>query len=528
MIPAVLGAALAGCPKSPTPEVEKGNWPFIGGSITNTRHASREHIISPVNAAHLAPKWSTVVRGVQQETPISDGETLFVANAQGGLFWIAQTTGEILREVDVKDVLETPGISARGLAVTDTAIIFGTRNKPLVAALDKATGALLWKTAIDEHPMASVTQPPIVHNGRVYVGTSGLGEEVQATYGTYEECCVFRGSAVALDETTGEMLWKTYTLPEGFAGGSLWSRTPSIDEKRNTLYVTTGNAYAAPDDVQACVDKKKAENPSDLPSCFPPGVWNDSILALNPDTGAIKWGFRADHFDIFTGACLVPEQGGFCGGGDDVDFGNGALIWQATDGHNTRDLVGAGQKSGTFWALDRDTGKVVWNAWLGPAGPTGGILKGSATDGARIYIAEGNSKQVRHFPKEHTLISGKTIKYGSFAAVDAATGEIIWQIPDPAGKEFPGNDTPCEVGSPSEDCSGAFPKGPVTVANGVVYACSTAPPGPMYAFDATSGALLWRFDSGSRCDSGAAVIDGVVYWVGGRELHAFAIAPPQI
>jgi len=276
------------CSDSAPPAPERGSWPFIGGGITNTRNAANEHLINVGNAPRLAPKWLTVVRGVQQETPVSDGETLFVANAQGGLFWIDQETGEILREIDVKDVLETPGISPRGLAVTSNAVVFGTRNKPLVAAIDKSSGALLWKAAIDAHPMASVTQPPIIHGGRVYVGTSGLGEEVQATYGSYEECCVYRGSAVALNESTGEIIWKTYTVPEGFAGGSIWSRTPSIDEKRNTLYMTTGNAYAAPPDVQACIDKTKAENPADLPSCYPPDVWNDSILALDPDTGAIK------------------------------------------------------------------------------------------------------------------------------------------------------------------------------------------------------------------------------------------------
>ncbi|MBY0511368.1 MAG: PQQ-binding-like beta-propeller repeat protein [Rhodospirillaceae bacterium] len=493
-----------------------GDWPWIGGNISNTRHAAGEKRIGPDNAAKLAPVWSTAVRGVQQETPVADKTTLYVANGQGGLFWIARADGKIIREVNVAEAMGVPGVSARGLGLSDTAVIFGTRSAPYVAAFDKNTGALLWKTKVDEHPLASVTQPPLVYKGRVYVGTSGLGEEVQASYGTYKECCRFRGAVLALDAKTGALVWKTHTIPDGFGGGSIWSRMPSMDTKRNTLYITTGNLYRTPQPVQDCVDAAKAaKDEKALLACWPANTWNDSIIALNPDTGAIKWGFRADHMDIFTGACLRPDLGAFCGGGDDVDFGNGALIW--------KDLVGAGQKTGTFWALNPDTGKVAWTTNIGPAGPTGGILKGSATDGTRIYAASGNAKQVFHFPKSHTLPNGQTIQYGSFAAMDAATGKIVWQVADPAGAEFPGNDKECKIDSPREDCGGAFPKGPVTVANGVVYACSTAPDGPMYAFHAATGALLWTFKSGAPCDSGAAVIDGVVYWVGGRTLHAFGV-----
>jgi polyvinyl alcohol dehydrogenase (cytochrome) len=508
----ILAAVIAGF----SSQVMAGDWPWIGGNISNTRHAPDEKLIGPDNAAKLAPVWSTAVRGVQQETPVADATTLYVANGQGGLFWISRADGKIIREVNVATAIGVPGVSARGLGLSDTAVIFGTRSAPYVAAFDKATGALLWKAKVDDHALASVTQPPLVYKGRVYVGTSGLGEEVQASFPTYKECCSFRGGVVALDAATGKLLWKTYTIPEGFSGGTVWSRMPAIDVKRNTLYITTGNLFRTPKPVQDCVDKAKAaKDAKALLTCWPANTWNDAIIALNPDTGAIKWGFRADHMDIFTGACLRPDLGAFCGGGDDVDFGNGALIWN--------DLVGAGQKSGTFWALNPDTGKVVWNTSVGPAGPTGGMLKGSATDGTRIYAAEGNAKQVYHFPKSHTLIDGQTIKYGSFAAMDAQSGKIIWQVPDPAGVEFPGNDNECKVDSPREDCGGAFPKGPVTVANGVVYACSTAPTGPMYAFNAATGALLWTHKSGAACDSGAAVIDGVVYWVGGRTLHAFSV-----
>ena len=123
------------------------------------------------------------------------------------------------------------------------------------------------------------------------------------------------------------------------------------------------------------------------------------------------------------------------------------------------------------------------------------------------------------------LPSGKKIKYGSYGALDAGTGKIVWQVPDPAGIDAPGNSNPCNIDSPREDCSGAFPRGPVAVFNGVVYACSTAPSGPMYAFDAATGKLLWTYDSKTSCDTRAAVIDGTLYWTSGRTLVAFRPSP---
>jgi outer membrane protein assembly factor BamB len=281
--------------------------------------------------------------------------------------------------------------------------------------------------------------------------------------------------------------------------------------------VTTGNAFRVPADVQACVDANKSD-PAKLRACYPEDVWYDSILSLDPDTGSIKWGFRAENADIFTGACLA-KIGGYCGGGEDYDFGNGALEWHAGD----HDFVGAGQKAGVFWALNPDTGAVVWKTKVGPGGPTGGIEYGSAVDSKRVYVSESNTKQVGHDAGTYTLPSGRTIDYGSYAALDAATGKIVWQVPDPSGAEGLDNGKPCTRDGPRENCSGAFPKGAVNVANGVVFGCSTAPKGPLYAFDAVTGKTLWRFDGGASCDTRATVIGDAVYWAAGKTLYGFTL-----
>src|SRR6185436_8225822 len=128
-----------------------------------------------------------------------------------------------------------------------------------------------------------------------------------------------------------------------------------------------------------------------------------------------------------------------CGKGPDHDFGGAPMLWRA----GGKDFVGAGQKSGIFWALDPDTGKVRWQRRIGPGGPHGGIEFGTATDGKRVYVADSNGKFPSHKELPNKLPGGKTITYGSLGAFDAATGKLVWHVPDPAGEKYPGNAEAC-------------------------------------------------------------------------------------
>jgi polyvinyl alcohol dehydrogenase (cytochrome) len=479
---------------------------------------ARQVAIGPDTVAGLQEIWSVPLKGPSRGMPVADGDALLVTTTNGYLYRIDRRTGAAIWELDLAALLGIPGASAAKIvAVADGRIVFGLHSAPYVVALSEETGKPLWKTKVDDHPGAVISQPPTIVGGRVFVGIAGLGEEVSATTPPYQ-CCSFRGSMLALDAASGKVIWKTYTLPQGFAGGSIWSGAPLYDARRHALYVTTGNAFRVPPEVQSCVENAKG-NRQAASACYPPDVWYDSILALDPETGRVKWGFRAEQADIFTGACLV-KIGGYCGGGEDFDFGNGALIWRV----GGRELVGAGQKSGTFWALDPDSGKPVWSAKVGPGGPTGGIEYGSAVAGGRVYVAESDTKQVGFDAKPYALPSGQTIDYASYAALDAATGKIVWQVPVPAGADHLDNGKPCTRTSPREDCAGAFAKGAVTVWNGVVFACSTAPDGPLYALDAGDGKVLWTHKAGAPCDTRAAVIGGRLYWVAASAVHAFGFA----
>jgi polyvinyl alcohol dehydrogenase (cytochrome) len=213
----------------------------------------------------------------------------------------------------------------------------------------------------------------------------------------------------------------------------------------------------------------------------------DAVVALDLDTGKIKWGHRLQAFDVWTTICFSSP----CPLGPDYDFGSGPNLFTVGDGAHKRDLVGAGQKSGVYWALDPDTGKIVWATQIGPGSVFGGIEWGTATDGKRIYVALSNFGQ-----KNLTLLSGQTITYGTFNALDPETGKIIWQTPDPAG---------------------SFPVGAVTTANGVLYGESVNANGPLYAFDAATGHLLWSFNSIGSAMGAPSVVNGTVYWGSGYQ-----------
>ena len=102
----------------------------------------------------------------------------------------------------------------------------------------------------------------------------------------------------------------------------------------------------------------------------------------------------------------------------------------------TRQLVGAGAKSGIYWALDAATGQIVWSTQAGPGSTLGGIQWGSATDGVRIYIAEANSA---FLPYDNNPSLPHT---GSWAALDPATGAILGRPPTPAEASTPAPSPP--------------------------------------------------------------------------------------
>jgi polyvinyl alcohol dehydrogenase (cytochrome) len=354
---------------------------------------------------------------------------------------------------------------------------------------------------LDTQKVAGLTASPAILDDVIHIGVSGVAQEV-AVANDAVPCCSFIGSEVAVDARTQKILWKTPMAPSGYTGTSIWGSNAVVDARRNTVFIGTGNNFSTPT-APAYVNCISAGGTPKF--CLSPDDHVDSIVALDTGTGRIKWSQRLTDGDDFNVACSGSPVGKNCPipTGMDFDFGSApneiSVRLPKAHGHQDehqdedhdkrRDIIGAGQKSGVYSAFDPDTGDFLWGTQVGPGGTLGGIEWGSATDGERIYVAIGNSN--------HQQSAVGTA--GSWSALDPTTGEILWQIPDPNG---------------AEDI------GPMTVANGVVYAPSTGAANPastpnMFALNAATGEVLWSFPSGGSVAAGAVVVNGTVYWGSG-------------
>lgn len=472
------------------PPTATAQWPTFGQNIANTADNANETTISPSTVATLAPRWRFSTGGDVSARAAVVGQALYVPDWAGNFYKLNADTGALNWSHQLSDYgLPAGTISRTSPALDGSTAYIGTQQGAYLLAIDAHSGNLKWKTQLDTHPLAIDTGSPVVYNNTVFVGVAS-SEEAAAIDPTYP-CCSFRGSVVALNATTGQMEWKTYTVPPRYSGGAVWGSTLAVDPSRNSLYVTTGNNYTTPTDpaFQSCMANGGTES-----ACLSPEDHVDSVMALNMGTGQIKWANRLSNGDDWNAACISSTtQNCPSPAGPDFDFGSGPNLFTVQSPTGPRTIVGAGQKSGVYSAFDPDTGRLLWATQVGPGSVVGGIEWGSATDGQRIYVAIGN--------KDHTSYtlqpSGQTDTAGSWSALDPLTGQILWQTPDPHG---------------------AIDIGPMTVTNGVVFAPSMAG-GPndtnMFALNAATGSILWQFAAGGSVNAGATVVNGVVYWGSG-------------
>jgi polyvinyl alcohol dehydrogenase (cytochrome) len=482
------------------------DWPRGGRDLDNTRSNPLERRINSNNVEGLAPRWTLATQGEVSATPAVSGGAVYFPDWAGYLTKADASTGRVLWSRRISEYTGVEGnISRSSPAVWRGIVYIGDQGGALGAgarliAVDARTGDLVWSRVVDAHPAAQLTQSPIVFDGVVYQGVSSV-EFARAGEAGYA-CCTFRGSLVAADALTGQIQWQTYTVPDnggqpgGYSGGSIWGGTPAIDPVRRRVYVTTGQNYAVPTAAKEC--QLAGGTPAE---CLSPDDHKDSILALDLRSGAIEWSAGPQSFDDWNGGCIPGFPPDNCpeSPGPDHDFGTGAQLFTIHVGGRPQQVVGAGQKSGQYWLLNAETGNVLWSAVVGPGGVNGGIQWGTATDGRRVYVAEANFER-----KPHTLLDGRTITSGSFAALDATTGGIVWQVPDPT--------------------DGIDPAA-VTVANGVVYAGSFT--GRMFALDAATGDIRWQLQGQGPCAAGPAVVDGVVYWGNGYPNRLLIPSPPS-
>ena len=512
----MLTVGICTCAHGAEDDLLGAQWRVSGHDLANSRSQPAEVRISPANVHSLTVKWVFTTGADVSATPTVFGDAIYFPDWAGNLFAVNRNTGQLLWSHQISDYdgssgalsRTSPAIHGDDIIVGDIEAHFLLDDGTNVMAINRKTGALRWMTHVDSHPAAKITGSPVVFGDVVYVGVSSE-EEVFALaplFNAVYPCCTFRGSVVALDANTGKLLWKTYTVPDnggqpgGYSGGPVW-QPPAIDPVRHQLYVGTGNNYSVPASVLECEKQAIADNNPNA-NCAATDDYFDTALALDLADGHIRWSKRLLSYDVFTNACIFPGAESFCPApaGPDYDLGG--------SGPNLLPgIVGIGQKSGVYWALNPDNGDILWSTQVGPGGSTGGIQWGTATDGRRIYTAISNKDA-----KPYMLIpDGEEITWGAWSALDVSTGRLTWQTADPT--------------------SGAPDAGAVSVANGVVYAGSES--GFMYAFDAATGQILWSFDSGGSVVDGPSIVDGVVYWgsgygeaspgTGNNKLYAFGL-----
>ncbi len=497
------------------------NWPSAGHDLSNTRVQPGEFRINVGDVGRLAPKWVFTTHGDVSATPTVDGGAVYFPDSGGYLNAVNASNGSLLWQARVPSYTGVANAASRVSPAVDGDRLISGDNFFLVHpggahvfAVNRFTGKLLWSTQVESNPAAIITSNPVVYGNEVVVGVSS-NEEDDALFSFYP-CCTFRGSVVALSADTGQILWKTYTVPVnagpctvhsppagcGYSGGAVWD-APAIDPATDSVYVGTGNNYTVPDAAAACQAAAVANKMSD-DGCTSPDDHFDSALSLNLQTGQINWSHKVEGWDAWNFACFLGTGVSWCPSiaGDDYDFsGSGPNLMQ-TGG---RTLVGLGQKSGVYWAFDATNGNLVWDTLVGPGGVEGGIQWGTAYDGRRLYVPIANAGGTAY-----QLASGQPAKAGSWAALDPATGKIIWQVADPNG---------------SADI------GPVSEANGVLFGASAAWFGnKMFALDAATGRVLWGFPSAGSVWGGTSIVNGTVYWGSGyyqglpsNKFYAFSV-----
>jgi polyvinyl alcohol dehydrogenase (cytochrome) len=499
------------------PAVKNTNVPSWNGwspnALTNARfQAANAAGLSPAAVSRLQLKWAfgfPATYSAYGEPTIVDGH-IFVGTDSGYFYSIDAATGCVHWSFQAQAGLRsTPMVAPAKPGSSRMAVFFGD-IRGNIYSLDATSGELLWKVAVDPHPLSRIMAAVKVYDGRVYVPVANREETTSSGYDYV--CCTSRGIVVALDAATGKQIWKTYTIPEppsprktstgvsflGPSGASVWG-TVALDPKRRVVYAATGNAFSEPDVGRS-----------------------DAVIAMHMDTGKILWVQQVEPGDIWhNGNCPsgpppigfpprsagripaqrnesartrefgrgvqperpVPPPHYYCPEtkGPDWDFSAGVML---VDLPNGKSLVVAGQKSGVVWAFDPDQkGALIWKSDIS----RGEILFGGAADDEYAYFG---------------------MRGGALTAVRLKDGVEQWNTyidPQPSMESHRG----------------------VSVVPGVVFV--SALDGTLRAFSTFDGRPIWQYDTTRKVDTvngvqgkggsigsaGATIVNGMVFVTSG-------------
>ena len=297
-------------------------------------------------------------------------------------------------------------------------------------ALNALTGALIWKTSLGVEPAYFLWSSPTLYNGSVYEGVASVGD-----------CPLVQGEMVQMDASTGTVQHVFDTVPTGCTGGGVWG-SPTIDTSDGSIYFTTGN-----------------------PGCSPPGL-APAIVKLR----ASDLSLMAD----WTVPTSAQAQG-------DSDFGSTPTLFTATINGQLRQLVGAVNKNGIFYAWDRTdlAAGPVWQSNVAKAGgPATGSIISAAWDGSKLYVGGGT-----------TSVNGTSCT-GSIDALNPVTGAFVWRT--------------CQTNTTNP---GAYAG--ITVVPGVLVEGTRS--GAVLFLDTATGKTLFTYQASTAVKGEATVSNGIVY-----------------
>lgn len=493
------GAANASAPSagSPTtggstarfkPVTSQSDWTTYHGQMSGNRYSAVDQI-NTKNVAKLAPAWTfTVPDAARLEvTPIVIEGVMYVT-ATNEVFALDAGSGRRIwhyRRPRTKGLAGDPaaGIN-RGAAVSGDRLFMMTDHAHVIA-LNRFTGALLWDTEMaDYRQNYGATTAPLAVGNLVISGVSGGDEGI-------------RGFVAAYDAATGKEAWRFWTVPaRGEPGSETWKGkdiehgcaatwlTGTFDASLDTVYWPTGNP---------CPDYDGAERVGD-------NLYSDSILALDPKTGTLKWHFQYTPHDLW-----------------DWDAQQPPVLVDADWNGTPRKLLLHANRNGFFYVLDRTNGefllakpfveKLTWASGIDAKGrpivnanqkPTAdGMKVCPAVEGATnwfstsfnpstgLYYVQALEKCTIYTRSPSAWVAGQSFYGGTtrqaqdepprkvLRALDIKTGKIAWELPQTG---------------PANSWGGTL-----TTAGGLVFFGEDS--GALMAVDAVTGTPLWHFQT---------------------------------
>jgi polyvinyl alcohol dehydrogenase (cytochrome) len=467
-------SAPSACPAS-------ADWPMYGFDFAQSRFNPQEGSINAGTVSKLNVRWffstGSGSGAVSASPTVVDG-VVYVGSWNGNMYALDASSGQPLWTFNINDPHPNdrggfPGIQSSAAVANDT-VYFGGADAN-VYALDAHDGTMVWKTSLGDPDTsvegAHVWSSPAVFNGKVYVGKSSH----------LDAPCV-RGALYALDASSGMEVWRFEPLPEHICsnatqqpcsmdsdcpGGScipfLVCRSGTGQQPQDQICSTDADC-TAPATCQRplgggitsspAIDATKGAVYVSVGDCVGSGAtgFAESLLALDANTGALRWAFKP-----------IPA-----GDLEDLDFVASPNVIGVPAG-TTQSLVGAGNKNGTYYAVDQDTGVLVWERAAVAGGMLGGFNASTGVAFGNVYAG---------------TFTGPPFQF----ALSTADGTTSWQ---------------CS----SSECA-SFSFGPPGIAAGVAFIGDSA--GTLRAFDATTGAVLHKMNLGGGISSGPAVVNDMV------------------